>query len=232
MRRQPGWLKELGNTANGVFAVDQNQRILTWNKAAERLFGRTSAETVGRYCHEVVDGRLRSGKRFCCVNCKVQQCVGRGAIHHAFDLLTATAGGEQFWVNVSITGLETKAGPIALHTVRRAEQRDRSEDALDEILGTLKTYALARRGRQADNDIQFCRDPAEESSNPLSALSRRELDVLGLLTRGYSTEDISRELSISLHTTRCHIGSMLKKTNLHSRTELVSLALRNGRSTS
>ena len=149
MPRQPAWLKDLGNTANGVFAVDQNQRILTWNNAAEKLFGRSAAETVGRYCHEVVDGRLRSGKRFCCTDCKVGRCVRRGAVLHPFDLLTTTDGGEDIWVNVSITGLETKVGPLALHTVRRAEQRDRSEDALEEILGTLKDLrpGKARQGR-------------------------------------------------------------------------------------
>jgi PAS domain S-box-containing protein len=227
--RPPAWLKQLGNSASGVFAVDSCQRILTWNLAAERLLGHSAARAVGRSCHEVIDGRLRSGQHFCCADCKVEQCVRRGAILHTFELLTRTAAGDHIWLSVSITGLQARDGPIALHTVSRVEHRHRSEDALNEILATLKTYGLAKREGRADHDIQICCEPAEACSNPLSALTRRELDVLGLLTRGYATEDISRELSISVLTTRCHIQNMLKKTKLHSRTALVSVALRNGR---
>lgn len=229
MLRQPRWLKQLGNTPNGVFAVDADQCIVTWNRAAEKIFGRPTAETVGRHCYEVIDGRLRSGKRFCRENCRVHQCVGRGAIVDSFDLLTTTNGGDDVWINVSVTGLETSNGPIGLHTVRRAEQRERSEDALQEILSTLKTYGLAKRHGEADNDIQVCCEPDEQPGNLLGTLTRRELEVLGLLTRGYSTEDVSRELHVSVYTTRCHVRNMLKKTKLHNRTELVSLALRNAR---
>jgi PAS domain-containing protein len=58
-------LDELGNTANAVFAVNQQHAIETWNRGAEALFGRSASSAVGQICHTVIRGRLPSGKAFC-----------------------------------------------------------------------------------------------------------------------------------------------------------------------
>jgi two-component system, NarL family, nitrate/nitrite response regulator NarL len=64
---------------------------------------------------------------------------------------------------------------------------------------------------------------------PLAArfLTRRERDVLRLLTSAESTSTIARKLGISETTTRGYIQSTFIKLGVHSRVEAVTYALRN-----
>ena len=56
-------------------------------------------------------------------------------------------------------------------------------------------------------------------------LTPRERQVLSLLAKGYSTKEIAQLLSISPHTTRNHIQSILQKLGVHSRLEAVLRAI-------
>jgi len=59
-------------------------------------------------------------------------------------------------------------------------------------------------------------------------LTERELEVLRLLGRGASTDEIVDELNISVHTVRNHIRNILSKLNARSRLEAVTVATRIG----
>ena len=58
-------------------------------------------------------------------------------------------------------------------------------------------------------------------------LTDRELDVLALMVEGMSNRQIAHQLSISYSTVRFHVSSILSKLNVESRTEAVTVALRN-----
>jgi len=58
------------------------------------------------------------------------------------------------------------------------------------------------------------------------SLSKREVEVLRLMADGASTEEIAVSLFISHTTVRNHIQNTLRKLEVHSRLEAVSLALR------
>ncbi len=226
MRHVPRWLNELGNSPDAVFAVDETQRILTWNRAAEKVFGLPASDAIGRFCYDVVGGRLRSGRCFCRPDCLAQQTVRRGDTCHAFELQTRNARGERSWVDVSVTTLSTSRGPLALHTLRVDRPRDRSEDAIGEIVETLTAHGLVPKPSPTEEAAQDSGHSNSQPNDPLAALSPREQEVLALLTRGCSTEQIAGTLGVSVLTARCHIRNMLRKARAHSRTELVSLALR------
>jgi DNA-binding NarL/FixJ family response regulator len=63
---------------------------------------------------------------------------------------------------------------------------------------------------------------------PASDLTARECEILRLLADGLTTADIARELFISRKTVGSHIENMLRKLHVHSRTEAVALAYREG----
>jgi DNA-binding NarL/FixJ family response regulator len=65
-------------------------------------------------------------------------------------------------------------------------------------------------------------DPAAES------LTRREVEVLSLLAEGEGNKQIARQLGISEHTVKFHVGSILAKLGAASRTEAVTLGVRQG----
>jgi DNA-binding NarL/FixJ family response regulator len=59
-------------------------------------------------------------------------------------------------------------------------------------------------------------------------LTRRELQVLGLLAQGLTQKQIARELVISSKTVATHIQRILAKLKVHSRAQAVALAHRSG----
>jgi DNA-binding NarL/FixJ family response regulator len=63
---------------------------------------------------------------------------------------------------------------------------------------------------------------------PASDLTAREREILRLLANGLTTADIARELFITCKTVGSHIENILRKLHVHSRTEAVALAYREG----
>lgn len=59
-------------------------------------------------------------------------------------------------------------------------------------------------------------------------LTRGETDVLRKLADGLTTEQIAKELFVSVNTVRNRINSIIRKLNVHSRLEAVSFAIRTG----
>ncbi len=68
-----------------------------------------------------------------------------------------------------------------------------------------------------------------ESAHPqLAALTEREREVLLLVARGLSNQDIAEELVISPHTAKTHVNRIMAKVYAHDRAQLVILAYESG----
>jgi DNA-binding NarL/FixJ family response regulator len=83
---------------------------------------------------------------------------------------------------------------------------------------------------------EFARHPASRAGaspeppgdNRLGTLTVREREVLTLVANGLSNTEISRQLNISLATTKTHLGHLLTKLEARDRIQLVILAYRTG----
>lgn len=67
-----------------------------------------------------------------------------------------------------------------------------------------------------------------EPATPIEPLTEREIEVLGLITRGLTNEQIGKKLFISEATVRTHVSHILGKLNLENRTQAALWALRKG----
>jgi len=69
---------------------------------------------------------------------------------------------------------------------------------------------------------------SSDLGEPFEPLSRREMEVLGLVTHGLSNKEIATTLTISHQTVKNHVTSILRKLGVEDRTQAALYALRRG----
>jgi DNA-binding CsgD family transcriptional regulator len=125
-----------------------------------------------------------------------------------FDMRTRTKGGRSIWLNISILRmppLETGGAGLTVHLCR--------DVTAAKALLTLVHERLAPA-------------PPADAPHPASLLTRRELEVLQLMTQGLNTADAARRLHVSSATIRNHVQNIFGKLGVHSRLEAVAYAAR------
>jgi DNA-binding CsgD family transcriptional regulator/tetratricopeptide (TPR) repeat protein len=86
-------------------------------------------------------------------------------------------------------------------------------------LGALATSRLLKQKMRESGIKKIPKGPRQSTRENPAGLTRRQTDVLKLLTRGLSNSEIATDLFISPKTVDHHISAILAKLNLHSRTE-------------
>lgn len=92
---------------------------------------------------------------------------------------------------------------------------------IDAVIAGLIVIHPAITAKSEDSAIT----PLPELEIPLTA---REVEILQLLGAGLDNKAIASSLQISKHTVKFHISSILSKLNVSSRTQAVTLGLRQG----
>lgn len=207
----------LDGAADGAFVIDEDQRIIYWNQAAQEILGHTSEEVVGRACHEILGGRDEEGQVICRHHCYVATTAFTKSPVTSYDTCARTKSGETRWINVSILTFSTPdgAGPLIAHLFRDATQKKQSEQFAHQVLDA------AQRLREDSLSQTAFSSPAKSLAQDLTD---REREVLSLLAQGLGTRDIAQSLSISSSTVRNHIQNILHKLDVHSRLEAVAYA--------
>ena len=100
-------------------------------------------------------------------------------------------------------------------------------DRLASLLGGVTGIRLATPGETAavalvSREAQSLLEPGDIELTP------RERDVLVLMAEGASNKAIARQLGISVHTAKFHVGSLLDKLDATGRTDAVAHAARRG----
>jgi two-component system, NarL family, response regulator NreC len=77
-------------------------------------------------------------------------------------------------------------------------------------------------------EIYIQQSNEETALDPYEKLTGREREVLYLAALGHNASDIAQQLSISPRTAEVHRANLMRKLNLHSRTDLIRYALARG----
>jgi len=103
----------------------------------------------------------------------------------------------------------------------------------DEIIAALEAAAvgLVTLPSELATDLVSTARVATPPRQPPSAsqpLTRREIEILGMLAEGLANKNIAARLGISEHTVKTHVASVLAKLHAFSRAEAVAIGARQG----
>lgn len=129
-------------------------------------------------------------------------------------VMLSAAGGDELLARAVVAGCSAclPKERSASELVRAVRAAHRGES----LISTAALAGLLDRLRRA---------PRHGDSNDLTA---RELEVLGMLAKGMSTEQLRVALGLSGHTVRNHVRNILAKLGAHSKLEAVGIAARAG----
>lgn len=206
----------LEGTADAAFAVDENGAILSWNRAAERLFGYPAGSVLGKACADLFQGTGSLGNVVCGEGCSVIHCATAGHEIQDYDIEVKTRGNRRLWINVSILVVHTSrtGRRLMVHLARNIAERKQKEMLAQKVLGAARELV----------DL-----PASAASAaPVTPLTAQEQRVLRLLSEGKSAATVARTLRISPRTLRNHLYHANRKLGTKTRLEAVIHAVRRG----
>ena len=128
---------------------------------------------------------------------------------HDEKLFEAIKNGAQGYLLKSIRSRE-------LLSMLRAAAR--GEAAITPVLG----------GHMLEEFRRLSQRPPRISEEEITALTKREQEVLGLVAQGATDQEIAQTLTISIHTVKSHMRNILAKLQLGHRHEAAQFALREG----
>lgn len=197
----PDLAQALAQTADGMVAVDALHRIVGWNQAAAELFGMARAEVLGRPCCTVFSWTDRHGNAVCGPDCLTFALGGEGRVVANQEVLGRTKDGRRLWLQASTVVVPAEFGSQArlIHFLREAT---------------------------VTPDLQAALNRGSASEEAAERLTRREREVLTLLSEGVGTGEIARRLGIAQVTVRNHVQHVLEKLGVRSRAAAVARHLR------
>jgi DNA-binding CsgD family transcriptional regulator len=215
----PALLDVLATGDPPALATDNNHRIVFWNRGAERIFGRSAAEALGRHCYDVLAGRDVFGNRYCRPDCSVMAMSRRKEPVNGFEIQVSPTGIATKALNVTILQIPGSRPELftVVHILQQIDEGSR--------FGRLVASAAGRAAAQPLLTVTRRGEPAAAAAPPLT---QREKEILSWVAEGLQNKEIADKLDISLATVRNHIHNILEKLEVHSKLEALSLAFRNG----
>ncbi len=199
-----GLEQSLARAGDGAFVIGPDGRIILWNRAAERILGYAVREAVGRPCCDIFVGRDDKDNRLCYQGCHVMSLVKLGEPIQSFDMRTQTKAGKPVWLNISIlTMSQNGRGPMTVHLFR-------------DVTATKELLTLVHE--------RLSPSPPDGQPGAGASLTRRELEVLRLMSQGVNTAGAAERLHVSPATVRNHVQNIFGKLGVHSRLEAVAYA--------
>jgi PAS domain S-box-containing protein len=197
----------LRRTGDGAFVTGADGRILVWNRAAERMLGFTAREVANKACCDVFGGHDEAGNRLCYPGCHIQSLVNLSEPVSSYDMRVRTKAGKPVWLNVSVLPLPANGDgtAVTLHLFRDVT-------ATKELLTLVHERVAEARGERP------------EDAAVAATLTRRELEILRLLTQGLGTAAAADRLHVSGATVRNHVQNIFAKLGVHSRLAAVAYA--------
>ena len=198
----------------GIFDLDH--RILWINEAMAAIYQCYPENVIGKVCYESFKNRSVP-----CPSCPIEKVYQTGRTHvtekwHDFP------DGKRRWGEVRtypVRGNNKQVVAVIVIIIEITQKKEclRRQKNYSEFL-SLKLD----ESRKKNQKVKLDGGNIKLTVN----LSRREAEVLRLVTEGYTNSQISDLLSISYHTVKSHVDNIFNKLGINDRTQAAVLATR------
>lgn len=166
----------ISSTMDAIITVDEEQRIVLFNRAAENIFGYRSQQIMGKPLDMLIPDDLRAAHRVHVRDFGRTGITSR-SMYSPRTLNALRSSGEQFPIEATISQVEAAGQKLFTVVLRDLSERKRAEDELR------KAEKLAVAGRMAAT-------VAHEINNPLETV----INALFLIDQSPSLDGTTREL--------------------------------------
>jgi DNA-binding CsgD family transcriptional regulator len=209
-------LDRIARSGEAVMAIDYGDRVVLWNKEAERLFERSARSVLGKPCYEVMGGHDVHGNLYCYRACPVahQARDVEAEPVHRFPLDVRTGRGKTKRVTMTLFAIPAPRPSLStiVHVFRESDK---------------KPSAFERRLAEETKPPAPPLFPMSGGDAVAVELTQREREVLRHMSEGLTTAVIARKLFISPVTVRNHVQSILQKLEVHTKMAAVAYAYQN-----
>lgn len=215
-------LQIMASSTDGVFAVGADNKIVFWNKSAQKIMGYKPKEVLGKSYKEIIPATDFNGNPVCLkkTGFKKENNNDVNRVHN-YEIITHSIKANRIWLSISVfyvpEGLD-KYG-MSVYIFRDITRQKIYEKIIKEVISKTDIadqLKITIPSIKKDNNI-----------SPPNRLTTREREVLLLLADGYSTKFISSNLYIALSTLRKHIRNIYSKLQAHSMLDAVAKARQN-----
>ncbi len=205
----------IANSSAAAFAIDRNDRIIYWNAGATKLLGWSANDMIGKFCYEALEGRDPFGNVYCTKQCPIVVGTASGEETEPYMLrVMAKSRGPQT-IRVRVIALPNPGENFncLMHLIDHGDSTD-----VETLVKQLRSAASGRPSAP----------PPPDPPISVSPLTAREKEIIHLLSNGFAALNIAAKLNLSHATVRNHIQNILRKLEVHSQVEAISVAFRRG----
>ena len=214
-----GLFRLLTTTQFGAYAMNGSQTILFWNRGAEQILGHRTEQAVGRKCYEVVASLYPGNPTPECFEVYPSlRYLREGSEPPVRQVRMLCASGQRKLVTLIpliVPPGVLRDGLMLVHLFY---------DHKDEVPAATAPYALW----DAFPEHGVATPPDEAPPEDAPAITKRQLEVLRLVSLGWETHQIATSLGISVHTVLNHIRNTRRKLGASTKLAAVVTAIRWG----
>jgi PAS domain S-box-containing protein len=199
----------------GIF--DRDCRIIWINKAMAAIHQCDPEKVVGEPCHRALHCCDHD-----CDSCFLKEVIANGRTMVG-ERWADFPGGERRWGEVHaypVRGLDKNVSAVIVIVFETTASKHALQQQRD------YTELLEQRLSEKEGGPQKVNLDSGEMAISVK-LSRRETDVLRLITEGYTNTQISELLDISANTVKSYVNGVFNKLGVNDRTQAAVLATRN-----
>jgi len=173
---------------DAIITIDEMQRVIVFNAAAERMFGCGASEVVGHSLDRFIPLRLRAAH-----SAHVRAFAATGVTSRAMgkfgDLVALRADGREFPIEASISQAEVAGAKLCTVILRDITQRKEAESALNRSQGELRALAAKLQRAREEEAIRIARELHDQLGRSLTSIKMDLLLIKKIVSRRPATEE-------------------------------------------